>query len=315
VGAVVRDKADVVSISGKSSAAQALLTMRQFGVLSLPVENEETKTREQNPFIGVLDITDLLMFVAFGNFPESTEENDDQFQPTPEQLSGEKLSKILVDDILGDALKMQTGMYYSGVYYVSEQDSLEKVMGMSKGGVQRVIVKMENLKYKILSQMDILAYLAHSGEEVVQKVAKMSIQEAQIIRPDAFNELCTIDQNKTALAGFRKMLRYRSDAVACVDERGTLTFTLSPSDLRFLFDYMGTLKHVFDPLKEFVVNIHGGVMRESIRVGLTDSMEKAMQSCISNHVHRVWVVDEEDKPVACLRVQDIIDKFYSATLV
>jgi signal-transduction protein with cAMP-binding, CBS, and nucleotidyltransferase domain len=250
------------------------------------------------------------MYVAFGNFPET--HDDDQIKPTAEQLSGEKLSKVLVEDILGDALKMQTGMFYSGIYYVSEHESLEKFMSLSRGGVQRVVVRMDDQKLKILSQMDILGFLANFGDENIDRIAQMSIQEAEIIHNDSFNELCTIDQNKSALAGFRKMLRYRSDAVACVDENGKLTFTLSPSDLRFLFDYMGTLKQVFDPLKQFVVNVHGGIVRESIRVCMSDSVEKAMQSCLSGRVHRVWVVDDQDKPVACLRVQDIIDKFYSA---
>jgi len=286
------------------------LLMQQFGVLSLPVVNDkyDFKDPESAPFSGVVDITDILMFVAFGNFNEAP-----QTTPTPEQLSGEKMSFITVSDVVGAALQLQTGGFFNGVYLLKQNDSLNQALDLSRGGVQRVLVDFGGTQFKILSQMDILGYLSICDEEWMDDVFTRKIDSVTAIqRNDEFNELCTMKSSETALIGFRRMLRNKADAVAVLNDDGKLVATLSPSDLRFLFERTGSLKGVLLPVVDFLADIHGSVIRNQLKVKETDEIRMAVFKCVLGKVHRVWVVDEEGRPKACLRVQDILDELREA---
>jgi CBS domain-containing protein len=257
----------------------------------------------------VVDITDILMFVAFGNFNEVPL----QSTPTPEQLSGEKMSFITVSDVVGAALQLQTGGFFSGVYLLKQQDTLNQALELSRGGVQRVLIDFGGTQFKILSQMDILGYLSICDEEWMEDVFTRKIESVTAIqRNDEFNELCTMQSSEAALTGFRRMLRNKADAVAVLNDDGKLVATLSPSDLRILFERTGSLKGVLLPVVDFLSDIHGSVIRNQLKVKETDEIRVAVFKCVLGKVHRVWVVDEEGRPKACLRVQDILDELREA---
>jgi CBS domain-containing protein len=308
---LVSGKQDLIVVDTKTSVAKALLLMQQYGVLSLPVMNDkfDTKDPESVPFSGVVDITDILMYVAFGNFNEATDKD-----PTPEQMSGEKLSFLTVSDVVGAALKLQTGLFYNGLFILKDTDTLKRALELSRGGVQRMLVDFGEGRYKVLSQMDILRYLSICDEDWVEDVSLKTIDGLSVVhRHDEYNELCTMKFNESALTGFRRMLRNKCDAVAVLNDDGKLIATLSPSDLRFLFERTGSLKDVLMPVTEFLADIHGTNSRKQLKVKTSDDVRAAVFKCVLGKVHRVWVVDEDSKPTACLRCQDILDELYDAS--
>jgi len=301
----------MVVVDTKTSLAKALLLMQQFGILSLPVVNEkyDFKDPESEPFSGVVDITDILMFVAFGNFNELQV----KATPSPEQLSGEKMSYITVSDVVGAALQLQTGSFFTGVYVLKQTDTLNRALELSRGGVQRVMVDYGGNRFKLITQMDILGHLSICEDEWIENVFTRKIDTvAAMERNDEFNELCTMKSTESALTGFRRMLRNKADAVAVLDDDGKLVATLSPSDLRFLFERTGSLKGVLYPVIDFLADIHGTDTRKQLKVKESDDIRTAVYKCVMGKVHRVWVVDEEGRPKACLRVQDILDEIHQA---
>lgn len=308
---LVSGKQDLVVVEGKASVAKALLLMQQFGVLSLPVLNDkyDSKDVESVPFSGVIDITDILMYVAFGNFSETSQDT-----PTPEQLSGEKLSFVTVNDVVGAALKLQVGMFYNGLYILKQDETLQRAMELSRGGVQRVLVDFGEGRYKVLSQMDMLRFITTCDEDWVEEVSNKTVQSlAFASRTDEFNELSTMKTTESALTGFRRMLRNKSDAVAVLNDDGKLVATLSPSDLRFLFERTGSLKDVLMPVVEFLADVHGTSSRKQLKVKETDEVRAALYKCVLGKVHRVWVTGEDGKPKACLRIQDILDELHEVS--
>eukprot|EP00475_Leptophrys_vorax_P015829 TRINITY_DN2219_c0_g1_i1.p1 TRINITY_DN2219_c0_g1~~TRINITY_DN2219_c0_g1_i1.p1 ORF type:complete len:326 (-),score=101.49 TRINITY_DN2219_c0_g1_i1:128-1105(-) len=308
---LVSGKQDLVVVDGRASVAKALLLMQQFGVLSLPVLNDkfDSKDAESVPFSGIIDITDILMYVAFGNFSETSDAI-----PTAEQLSGEKLSFLTVNDVVGAALKLQVGMFYNGLFILKEEDSVKRALELSRGGVQRVLVDCGEGRYKVLSQMDILRFIATCDEDWVEEVSNKTLQSLSSIgRNDDFNELSTMKTTESALTGFRRMLRNKSDAVAVLNDDGKLVATLSPSDLRFLFERTGSLKDVLMSVVDFLADVHGTSSRKQLKVKETDEVRAAIFKCVLGKVHRVWVTGDDGKPKACLRIQDILDELYEAS--
>lgn len=311
IGTLVLDKRPLVSIEKTTSLANALEIMETNRILSVPVKGDaETPPESEDlPYIGVIDITDILMYVAFGNFKEV--EGMEIAPPAPEQLSGEKLSSIFAGDIVGIALKIQTGSFYSGVYEVSPNTPLSEILHLTRGGIQRILIRPSNDQFKVLSQIDILNHLAAVADEL-KPITSQTVEEADLLRPEEFNELCVVNEKTIVLTAYRRMLKYKGDALAVVDDSGKLMTTMSPSDLRMLWEKTKDLKLVLGTVGEFLKVVYGGFLRPPISVRKTDTVAKAMTHCVLGKVHRVWVVDDEDKPIQCVRIQDILSKFQGA---
>ena len=308
------DKKPLVALKATTTLDKALDVLQMYHILSVPIENNAYNGSDSSvdPFIGVLDITDILVYLAFDNF------KDDSSEITSDSLNGSKLAQVSVDQVFGVANEMATFYWHSGLFIAESDRTIWDTIDLFKGGFQRVLVKTEiagKPSFKVLSQTDVVSFLASAANShaSTRDIFGKTLKECDLIQPEQeFNELCRVFADESALSAYRKMIRHKADAIAVVQrETGELLTTLSPSDLRYLHQKTGSFELLLRPVQEFLENVHHGVLRYPVTVNETNSVGMAMSNCVLWKIHRVWVIDSSNRPVASVRLQDLLARFQS----
>lgn len=308
----MKDKASLVSVPPATSLDEALALMQSRNVLSLPVRSasfEEKKVVSAEDFEGIVDILDILVLVAYGNF------RIDDKESSPEQVSGQKLNELKVSDLIGAERELSTGFWDNGITIVSASRNLFDTLDCFVVGERRVLVDLNESLYgsgfRVLSQLDVLQYLVAQGKSALESIASRSLSECGLLSADSFNELCIASQDTSTLSAYRKMITWKGDAVAITNASGVLVGTLSPTDLRVLWSKTSSLEKCLVSLEEFMKFLYGS-FRTPVTVGPESTLFEAMERCVAAKIHRVWATDSSGKPIACIRTQDMLIKFSGA---
>jgi len=291
-----------------TTLGQALDMMYCKHILSIPV------TGKEQAIIGVIDILDILSYIVFGNFKIDQED----YELTKADLNGEKLKTVTIGDLIGLSDQLITGMWHDGVFVLKAEDTIDKALEFYSEGVKRVLIdfsdgktsEMDRLsKLRVLSQIDVMKFIELFGSQT-REIGEQTIEDAGLLASDRFNALCTISVKDSALKGFRKMIMHKADAVAVVDDvSGQIVATLSASDVRYLYGTFGTLERILLPVIKFLIEVHWESMVPPITVKATDTVSTAVKKLIVGNVHRIWAVDDDNKPIACVRLQDVLVKY------
>lgn len=86
---------------------------------------------------------------------------------------------------------------------------------------------------------------------------------------------------------------------------------LSESDLRGL--NTDRLLDLLFPVLDYLKQFHG-VVRKPVTVTVDSTFEQVVDKVLSEKVHRVWVVDAQNKPIGALSMSDIVAKLTKLTI-
>lgn len=186
------------------------------------------------------------------------------------------------------------------IWNFEEDMTLGEILEPFSKGVHRAVVSLKDEKFKIITQTDVIRFAYAKKDqfpEFAQTVAGLNLGG----KPE---DLYTLKANETALMGFRKMDMEYYWAVPVVDpDTGALVGTLSASDIRSVApDNINQVKlTVKDFLKSF---------KTPIVVQKSDIVEDVVKTMLTNHVHRVWLTDGDNKPVGVVSLTDVISRLY-----
>jgi len=160
----------------------------------------------------------------------------------------------------------------------------------------------------MITQSDIMRWVYHHLSEF-EMFNKITLQQLGM---DRCNVTCVGDQTK-AIDAFKKMSKQHLTGIGVVNAEGKLIANVSASDLRglsvselpllempvidFLKLHQAHLTNRFKPLKAISLHAHNT---------LTDLIKTFVESSI----HRVYVIDENEKPNAIITLTDVIKLFY-----
>jgi len=122
----------------------------------------------------------------------------------------------------------------------------------------------------------------------------------------------TISIKDTLMNAFWMIWKSRVSGIGIVDEKGMLVGNVSATDLKFLAMQNNPsvmLEALKNPLSHFLANKKGEFPKDPVVVSLDESMENVMNRFIQNRVHRVYVVDQQMKPIEVLSASDILAQF------
>jgi len=171
-------------------------------------------------------------------------------------------------------------------------------------GVYRLLVQVAEEEFKILTQSDLIRFIAAHWEEFSFK--EMTVGEA-------FDEkrIHKITTNHTALRGFQIMRLQQVNALAITDEHGKLLGTLSGSDLRGLSH--DKVANVLLPVMDFLKSQHGGVIKAPLTCKKTDKVKAVMDKLIAEKVHRVWITNDVE-PIGVVSLSDLALFVFTQTI-
>jgi len=181
---------------------------------------------------------------------------------------------------------------------------------LAKFGIHRVPITDDEQKIEaILSQSAVVKFLFDNLEKFSTK-AKKSISEVLAARETT--TVLTITENTPAFEAFELMLKHRVSAVGVVDDAGILVGVMSGTDLRIIGAHASTLALLFHPVKELLEQsreMNAVLIVPVVKVTRSDTVGIAIENMEDNKVHRVFVVDDESKPLCVLSMKDVLTEF------
>jgi len=286
-GTLVAEKTYTFTVLSTDSLETVLGKLCVHDLLSLPVQDPKT-----HQLMGMVSIIDLLIFIAWGPYFESGEFNEEKVT-TLRQLERP------VSQVLGLTVESRS------LFVVEPEMPLTTLLKPFSSGLHRVLVPQKDdfgrTAHRVLSQSDVVSYIYKHRNEVKdlfsKKLSELGITPKSVV---------AISSSSSALDGFKNMTCEKVPAVAIVDDKGKLVGNLSASDLRGMSSKR--LKEAINPVLEFLSS-NNGFVRKPVTISLDDTLETAYHRVVNEGLHRLWVVDSQEKPVGCLSLTNLIHVF------
>jgi CBS domain-containing protein len=234
---------------------------------------------------GFVDIYEIMAYTAF-----SDSQPVDWKRPASVLLG--TMGNIVDDDVCG-------------VWVVKEQDSLHKPLEWLSKGVRRFLVETKS-GWRLVSQSDMAKFLWRSYDKF--SIGELSLTEAAIIRTPVIR----VDTQTTVMDAFKKTRIQEVNGIAVTDSAGTLMATLSESDLRGLT--MATMSRLQLNVIDFLTVQNMGVLPEVVTVSANMSLRNLLETFAKKKLHRVFVVDGENRLTGIITLTDIIGYFWQVTM-
>jgi CBS domain-containing protein len=127
----------------------------------------------------------------------------------------------------------------------------------------------------------------------------------------------TVNHNERLMNAFHTIYYSSVSGLAVVDEHGKIVGNISASDLKFMeftkpelfFDQLLLPIKEFFQLKVAVGTLSKNISLSPVIVKEEDTLEIVISKCLQERVHRVYVVDEAQKPLRVVSLTDVIEYF------
>jgi CBS domain-containing protein len=278
-----KEKKNLISFTTSTSLDQAIKILDQNKILSAPVFDSESKQ-----MIALVDILDIVTFVTLGS--ENKEPN------ILTQLCESKISD-LIEQVWST----------KDIYVVPHSESLLKVLeSFVKFKKHRALAVDPHKKEIVLvSETDLTKFLLKHAQEI-GPILQQRIEDLNLVNPLG-KSVHFISVNESALAAFQKMKQQNVHALAILNEDGKLVGNISASDLRNID--VEKLAHVNKSVVQFLESI--GRKWVPVTGKPRTLLEEAMSIATVAEVHRIWVTNEQEKPLGVLTLSDLFQPLTS----
>jgi CBS domain-containing protein len=154
----------------------------------------------------------------------------------------------------------------------------------------------------VLSRSSIVHFLAKNLDKFSHFVNK-SLTDLKF----GFRDVVSVPMTSSAAEAFEIITKQELNGVAVVDEQGVLHGNLSVSDLKLIGYNFEILSNVLKPLSELLP--HAKSFAEVLTISPSTTVAQLVQKFESTHVHRLYTVDENRKPIGVITLYDVIRLF------
>jgi len=272
--------------------------LREKNILSVPVYDDETKR-----WLGLVDILDVLTIVVFMNdlkvvIDAVSHKAVDWYNFTEQEL------KVLQEESIQTIVNASERNPWCPVSHLKPLNSLMDMLS-SDVNLHRVPIIDDNEEViGIVTQAAVINYLYKHLDKFPDTTA---IKVKDYFKP---SKVISVHSNNTALDAFKLMISEKVSGVAVVDPEDKLVASLSSTDLK------GSLNpnlfhdlHLPVPLyleKSIPDLFDKKNSQQPISCTNETSIYELLHKLTSNRIHRIFVVDSENRPIGVLSLCDII---------
>jgi len=306
----------VIKVPDTATIGDALQVMTKHRILSLPVVHSVTGMP-----LWVLGMFDLVAY-CISNFEAGDFQND--FYHKFVHLVSDKFKELSHRSI--SAIEASADYTLDPVFVVDQHDSIaEAVKIMMTKKTHRVLVCSSTGELvNLITQSRVMQFLPGiiEGSPSSQKTVKeLGLGEKNVI---------SVNAKETAYCAFNEMVKNRVSGLAVVNDSGLLVGNISISDFKLcgyqsrFWDLLGL--SVRDYMKEIIakpeVNIRTQLLyslglKEEIplvKCHQDDSLLVVVKLFSFYGVHRLFVVDDQRKPIAVISLTDLLREVVSTPL-
>jgi len=276
---LLKDKFLLAIVDSHANWQQTLETLTKKNVLSAPIFD-----RQQKRFIGLVDVIDLLAYATTIlneiNLPR-------------EELERMAFEKLPVKAICDISLRNP----WCPVYQDLPLSSLMDIFS-NKVHIHRVpLVDHEGRVIGLISQSRVIEFLSENKSHLGELVNKPLI-------PIMSRNVICVNENTQVLDAFLQLLKAKVSGMGVVNNEGALTGQLSANAIKgVLFSKLNLT------VKEFLaVTIDKLQLKTSYLQGTNSTtVGDALEMIAINHLHRIFILDENQKPIGIVTTSDLIE--------
>lgn len=129
--------------------------------------------------------------------------------------------------------------------------------------------------------------------------------------PGAIRNVLSVHNGDTAITAFKMMAEHGVTGLAVINEEGKLIGNISVRDLKLIRADAGMFTRLHQHIRNFLPKLRaefGSMDRPDKIVSLSasDTLETAIRLLSENHIHRIYIVDEQRKPIGVMSLKDIL---------
>lgn len=185
----------------------------------------------------------------------------------------------------------------------------EVIKTLSENDIKRILViDDDNNVINIITQSSIIDFIwserAKLGEKWDQPLSKFNIKEKHVI---------SINENENLINAFKLLKRSNVSAICVINDNNELVGTVSVKDLRTVTPGLTIMQRLYIPVKQFLhkVHIETKAPKRSITCSKNDYLGDIIEKFHESRVHRVWIVDNSNRPIGVISLQDILKIIYN----
>jgi len=279
-----------------TSVAQVLQKLHEHQLVSLPIYSTE---REE--FIGVVHIFAIVTAL----FPPRT-------RPSAEDVH--KIAASLHSLTIGELLFKNVTVCLE---CVNHDCTLESIVEPLSRVPHHLLVHVPNLadqqkerfeeEYKLISQLDIIRFVVHHEfelDEATRDKLLSSLEDLGLVQDRTVARFCTDNECGTVLTALHHMKEREITALAICKKTGELLYNFSASDLKGLTaDKLGLL---LLPVDQFLREGCGRMLIFPVTCPPSLHLKDLLENLLAARAHRVYVIDENQRPLAVISFTDIL---------
>jgi predicted transcriptional regulator len=304
-----RDKLELV-FAGKDLVGHILTRFAVKNISGAPVvrKNEMGEITEVLGFVDMLDILAYLMKISGVSVSEAGE-------ATP--ISEEHLRKLSFQNKEFNATPIENIIGLSGrnpFFEINENATILDALQQRLTNYHRIVLKDDSGRLTgIVTQSLICKYLSDNLHRI-----KFDPKLSEKIQnfPHKTASVMVVDRTATVLDAFVQMHASKLSAVGIVDEEGRLVGNLSASDLKVWHLYENRLRLLLRSVDKFLNHTRKFQYRAGdfvVTLKNDNTWLDLLNAFNKNFVHRVYIVDNNNKPSGVISLTDFMKVLVPAT--
>jgi len=289
----------LVTLSPDNTVEEALNLFHQHRITSAPVLQDNKSSK------GLIDVLDLLSFLV----KTSTKPLTDTFMGESRKLTTDDMTmlrKRAKDFKLAAVGELVDWSERNPFMTLIEDQTVKDALEIFSNGIHRIVVlkREDNDISGILSQTNVVNSLILHGK---LSQFKSSVDKVE----NKTTKLISVPQENLAIDSFLKMDSNNLSSLAVVDAQGKLIGNLSAADLRVAAldfnlllrstrDFLAIVRKEENKPVDFIVSCQP-----------KSSLHDAVKKMNEYKCHRIYMVDNDNKPLAVISLTDIIKELYT----
>ncbi|KAF9113691.1 hypothetical protein BGX27_000962 [Mortierella sp. AM989] len=171
-------------------------------------------------------------------------------------------------------------------------------------------------KGRLMSQTDVIRFLLEHNHELgsildttAERIAGHALRFSdEYLDSNSADQLkqtpASIPINSQAWVALQKMSTTHASSVAVVDSNGALVAEMSAADLRGINP--SRIQDLVKPVLVYLKASQEGELKRPLSCKTQFSLGQLLSGLVLSHAHRSWLVDEEDRPIGCITLSDIL---------
>lgn len=299
------EKGEIITVDKKASLPDVLQLLTKHDIRSVPVVD-----KEQNRLLGLVDMIDIITFIVrFAEECHGLPAAQRNFEWFSEQLqkSGQTIAQIA--GLSGEKSKLIPVMHGTSINDVMQI--------MVKNGVQRVPVMnpLTNALENFVTQSTLIQYFAKNSAKF-GKYGEYTLSELGFKPKHVFS----VKETDLAIDAFKMMSEHKITGIPIVDNEGTIITNISSRDLRNVLTDTSFFEKLQLPAERFVSDLksktflhNAETMYPKICCKFSNKFVEVLHKLAATRIHRIYVVENTEKPVGVISLDDIVAKIFEIT--